>query len=119
MTRIVALAAAVLLTGGAIAGASEKTKVAMGKVTAVSGDSLSIKAGTETLTFAIDGTTKVLGKGLGTMAREKKAKGETFTITDGVANDDMVKVTYHDMGGGKLHAAQVNVVQKGMQNTKT
>ena len=45
------------------------------------------------------------------MMREKKAKGESFTFTDGVALDDLVKVVYHDVDG-KMHAAQVTVVQK-------
>jgi len=104
-----------LLAGTVAISAAEKTKTAMGKVTAVSGDSLSIMSGSQAMIFAVDATTKVLGKGLGTMANEKKAKHEPFTITDGVATDDMVKVTYHDLGGGKMHAAQVNVVEKSMK----
>jgi len=115
MTRIVALGAMLLLAGTVAISAAEKTKTAMGKVTAVSGDSLSITSGSQAMIFAVDATTKVLGKGLGTMANEKKAKHEPFTITDGVATDDMVKVTYHDLGGGKMHAAQVNVVEKSMK----
>jgi hypothetical protein len=59
----------------------------------------------------------VQGKGLSTLMQAKKAKGEAFTFTDGVAVDDMVKVSYHDMGG-KLHAAQVSVVQKHLSVTK-
>jgi hypothetical protein len=103
-----------LLLAGAVAiSAAEKTKTAMGKVTAVSGDSLSIMSGSQTMTFAVDATTKVLGKGLGTMASEKKAKNEPFTITDGVGTDDTVKVTSR-LGGGR-YAAQVNVVEKSMK----
>lgn len=116
MTRILALSAVLLLTVAASVGAADKTKTALGKVTSVSGDSLSIMSGSQTMTFAVDATTKVLGKGLGTMASEKKAKGQPFTITDGVANDDTVRVEYHDMGGGKLHAAEVHVVQKNLKS---
>ena len=115
MTRIVALGAMLLLAGAVAISAAEKTKTVQGKVTAVSGYSHSIMSGSQTMTFAVDAATKVLGKGLGTMASEKKAKNEPFTITDGVATDDTVKVTYHDMGGGKMHAAQVNVVEKSMK----
>ena len=81
MTRIVALGAMLLLAGTVAISAAEKTKTAMGKVTAVSGDSLSIMSGSQAMIFAVDATTKVLGKGLGTMANEKKAKHEPFTIT--------------------------------------
>jgi hypothetical protein len=116
MTRILALSAVLLLAGAATIGAADKTKTASGKVTAVSGDSLSIMSGSQTMTFAVDATTKVLGKGLGTLANEKKTKGEAFVITDGVANDDVVRVDYHDMGGGKLHAAAVHVVQKNLKS---
>ena len=119
MTRILALTAVVLLTVAATSRAADTTKTVSGKVTAVSGDSLSIMSGSQAMTFAVDAKTKVLGKGLGTMANEKKTKGEPFTITDGVANDDLVKVMYHDMGGGKLHAAEVHVVQKNLKSQVT
>lgn len=119
MTKILSLVFGVVLMvsfSSGVAAAADKTKVTQGKVTqgkvtAASNDSLTIEAGGKSLTFAVDGTTKVLGKGLSTMMQEKKAKGESFTFTDGVAVDDMVKVSYHDMDG-KLHAAQVTVVQK-------
>ena len=118
MQRIAALTATLMLTGAisvAIAAQKPKTMMAQGKVTAVTGDSLAIMKGSETMTFAVDASTKVLGKGLGTMANEKKAKGEPFTVADGVALDDIVKVTYHDVAG-KMHASQVNVVQKSMKS---
>jgi hypothetical protein len=115
MKKIVSFALALLLTGwvgGAFAAAEKpKTMTAQGKVTAATNDSLTIEDGSKTLTFTVDGSTKLLGKGLGTMMRQKKAKGESFTFTDGVAADDIVKVAYHDVDG-KLHAAQVTVVQK-------
>lgn len=114
MKKVIPLALGLLLTvwaGGAIADDKGKSMVAQGKVTAATNESLTIEDGSKTLTFAVDASTKLVGKGLSTMMREKKAKGETFTFTDGVAVDDMVKVVYHDMEG-KLHAAQVTVVQK-------
>ncbi len=114
MKKIIPLALGLLLTvwaGGAIADDKAKSMVAQGKVTAATNESLTIEDGSKTLMFAVDASTKLVGKGLSTMMREKKAKGESFTFTDGVAVDDMVKVVYHDMEG-KLHAAQVTVVQK-------
>ena len=77
-------------------------------------ESLTISHGADTMTFAVDSATKLVGKGIGTMASEKKAKNEPLTITDGVATDDMVKVTYHEMDG-KMHASQVTVVQKSLR----
>lgn len=119
MTKILSLAFGVVLmvSLSSAVTAADKTKLAQGKVTAATNDSLTIEDGGKSLTFAVDGSTKLLGKGLSTMMREKKAKGETFTFTDGVAVDDMVKVSYHDMDG-KLHAAQVTVVQKHLSATK-
>jgi hypothetical protein len=115
MKKVLSLALGVLLTvsAGAAIVAAEKTKTMLtqGKVTAATNDSLTIEAGSKSMTFAVDSSTKLQGKGLGTMMHEKKAKGESFTFTDGVAVDDIVKVSYHDMDG-KLHAAQVTVVQK-------
>ena len=114
MKRVLSLALGVLLTGwvgGTLAAEKAKTMVAQGKVTAATNESLTIEDGSKTLTFAVDASTKLVGKGLSTMMREKKAKGESFTFTDGVALDDLVKVVYHDVDG-KMHAAQVTVVQK-------
>jgi len=117
MKKIVSFAAALLLTGmvGSAFAVVEKPKtmMAQGKVTAVTNDSLTIEDGSKALTVAVDSSTKLLGKGLSTMMREKKAKNEPFTFTDGVAVDDIVKVVYHDVDG-KMHAAQVTVVQKNL-----
>jgi hypothetical protein len=121
MKRIVGLAAALLVTGAVgatLAAQKPKTMLAQGKVTAVTNDSLTVVQGSDTMTFTVDSTTKVVGKGVGTKANQMKAKNEPFTITDGVAMDDIVKVTYHEMDG-KMHAAQVTIVQKNMKSQVT
>jgi hypothetical protein len=118
MDTIARVGLAVLLAaalGASVAAQKPKTMTAQGRVTAVSGDSLTIAHGSDSLTFAVDTSTRVTGKGLGTMAREKKAKNEGLTITEAVAKDDLVKVTYHD-AAGKMHAAQVVVVEKALAN---
>jgi hypothetical protein len=118
MNKIVRLGVTLLLTGTlgvVVAAEKSKTTTVQGKVTAVTNDSLTISKGADTMTFAVDSATKLVGKGIGTMAAEKKAKNEPLTITDGVATDDMVKVTYHEMDG-KMHASQVTVVQKNLQS---
>jgi hypothetical protein len=118
MKRMVRLGVTLLLSGVvgvALAAQNPKTKTVQGKVTAVTNDSLTISHGADTMTFALDSATKLTGKGIGTMASEKKAKNEPLTITDGVATDDIVKVTYHEMEG-KMQASQVSIVQKNLQS---
>lgn len=114
MTRILAVSVVLLLAGAVTIDA--QTKPVTGKVTAVSGESLTIMSGAQSMTFAVDAKTKVLGKGLGTLANEKKNRNEPFLITDGVATDDTVKVNYVDAGGGKLQATEVHVIQKGLKS---
>jgi len=89
-------------------GAPAKTKTmnATGTVKSVSGDSLVVTSGAKDMTFTVDGTTKFVGKGLGT-----KAAGGKLTATDAVAANDRVRVAYHDMGG-TMHAATVTVTGK-------
>lgn len=110
---VLSVLAVVTVAGVGMLGA-DKAQMVQGKVTAVSNDSLAIMHGADTMTFTVDASTKVIGTGVSTLMREKKAKHETFVLTDGVGKDDMVKVTYHDMGGGTLHAATINVVQKSL-----
>jgi hypothetical protein len=109
-----AVVAAAMLTPAA---AADKAKTVQGKVTAVAGDSLTIAKGTESMTFTVDSTTKVVGKGLTTKSNEKAASGEKMTLSDSVATGDMVTVTYHEMDG-KMHAANVKITQKALSVTK-
>ena len=99
------------------AAADDKGKTVQGKVTAVSADSFTIAKGSESMTFAVDNTTKITGKGLTTKSNEKAAAGEKMTLTDSVATGDMVSVTYHDMDG-KMHAGSVKITQKALSTTK-
>ena len=114
MKRLVAVALTVLGLSVAVQGvavqaqaAKSKAMTAAGKVKAVTGTSLTISSAGKDMTFTVDGTTKFVGKGLGT-----KAKAGKLTATDAVATNDRVRVAYHDMGG-TMHAASVNVVSKG------
>jgi hypothetical protein len=91
-----------------------KTMSASGMVKTVSGTSLTITSGGKDMTFAIDNTTKFVGKGLSTKSREKGGK---ITAMDAVGMNDSVQVTYHDMGG-TMHAAQVRVNNKAMATKK-
>jgi hypothetical protein len=109
-----------VLTGSVTPATSEdkpeepKASTASGTVTAVSGTSLSIKTGSGETTFTVDSSTKVVGTGLGTKAREEAAAGKKTVITDFVKVGDTVNVSYHEMAGAK-QAAEVHVTRKAMK----
>jgi hypothetical protein len=85
-----------------------KTMSATGTVKSVSGNSLTISAaGGKEMSFAVDSTTKFVGKGLGT----KQAKQGKLTAPDAVAINDRVTVKYSDIGG-TMHASNVRVTSK-------
>ena len=97
----------------ATATAADKPKVVQGKVTAVAGDSVTVASGSESMTFGVDSTTKIIGKGLTTKTNEKAQKGQKLTLTDAVGNDDRVSVTYLE-ANGKMHASTIKVTQKAL-----
>lgn len=84
-----------------------KSMTASGTVKSVSDTSLTVTAGAKDMTFAIDNSTKFVGKGLGTKSRSGK-----LTASTAVGVNDRVSVTYHDMGG-TMHAASVRITAKG------
>ena len=120
MKNIARVAVALLMAGaiGAAAGAQEaKTSTVQGKVTAVTGSSVTIQHDSDTMTFVVDNTTKVIGKGVGTKREERAKAKEKFTILDAVETDDRVTVKYHEMDG-KMHASEVRITQKKLSATK-
>lgn len=84
---------------------------ATGKVTAVSATSLTISGSrgpaTFTQTFSVDASTKVFGRGAGTLA---KSKGGRIQLTDYVSTGDSVNVSYRKSGDA-LHASEVRVMK--------
>ncbi|MGH9386495.1 MAG: hypothetical protein ACRD2N_19650 [Vicinamibacterales bacterium] len=94
---------------------SNKVLRATGRVTAIAADSLTVQSGSASLTFAVDTQTKVEGKGVGTKTRAMRAEKKSPAITDFVGEADSVTVDYHDMGGGKLHAAKVSIRVKSFK----
>jgi hypothetical protein len=83
---------------------AEDTKHADGKVTAITGTSLSIGA----QTFVIDAKTDVIGRGAGTAAAKA---GGRVPVTTLIGVGDTVTVSYHDVGG-KLQASRIRVTAK-------
>lgn len=63
---------------------------------------------TFTQAFTIDPKTRVIGKGVGTMA---SSKGGRIAITDAVAVGDSVGVWYRTAGPDTLHATEVHVTK--------
>lgn len=113
MKRFVVVALAVLGLSIAVEAQKTKTATASGVVKSVSATSLTVTSGAKEMTFTIDSTTKFVGKGLGTKAQKGK-----LTAMDAVGSNDRVTVTYHDMGGGTMHAANVRVNSKAMAPKK-
>jgi hypothetical protein len=87
------------------------TLKAAGVVSAVTGNSLVIKADSGDVTFTIDAKTEVVASGAGTATRAKKAAGEKTVITDFVGVGDTVAVNYTEAGGTKT-AKSVRVTTK-------
>lgn len=114
MRSALATGVVVLLTlAVGTATAAEKSKSAMGKVTAVAADSVTIAQGTAPMTFVVDGTTKIIGKGLTTKTNEKAAKGEKLDLKEAVGTDDRVTITYTEVDG-KMHATVIKITQKAL-----
>ena len=85
-----------------------KTLTAMGTVTEVATDSMTVKGKTETWTFTIDKETSVTAKGATTKTLELKREGKGTKLTDFVKAGDAVTVNYHEVGAAK-HASNVRV----------
>jgi hypothetical protein len=99
----------VATASGGPSAAGPPTESSEGTVDAVTANSLSISGsrsgGTFKQSFVIDGGTKVIGVGAGTL---DAAKGGKMVITDYVGKGDRVTVTY-DKKGDALHAVEVRV----------
>ena len=91
--------------------ASDTTKTAKGTVKTVAADSLTVTdAAGKDWTFDIDAKTKVVAAGGTHKTAETKSMGKSPQIVDVVKADSKVTVKYHEMEGGKMHAAEVRVL---------
>jgi len=85
-----------------------KALKAMGTVSALASDSVTVKGKTESWTFTVDKDTVVVAKNASHKMQQLKADGKPSMVTDFVKMNDNVTVTYHDMGATK-HAAEIRV----------
>jgi hypothetical protein len=110
MTRIFASLLVLGLVLVAPTFAADSTKTAKGTVKAVAVDSLTVTdSAKKDWTFAVDNKTKVIASGGSHKTAETKAAGKTPEITDVVKEGASVVVDYHELEGGKMHAAKVRV----------
>jgi ABC-type Fe3+-hydroxamate transport system substrate-binding protein len=111
MTRVLASLLVLGLVLVSPAFAADSTKTAKGTVKTVAADSVTVtdSAGKD-WTFAVDNKTKVIASGGSHKTAETKAAGKTPLITDVVKTGASVVVKYHEMDGGKMHAASVRVM---------
>ncbi len=99
-------------SGVGMPGLGQAARTLEGIVSEVSGATLGITpAKGEPVTFMVDAKTRVIGQGLGTMAKEKETVGAKVTLGDAVAVGDTVRVTY-TLSGDMKHATAVRVVKK-------
>lgn len=92
-----------------------KTIRVTGRVVSVEAESITVRPGNETLTLAVDTSTRVTGKGVGTKVRSLKAANKSAQITDLVEQNDSVVVEYQDGGSGTLRATRVDVRVKAFK----
>ena len=79
--------------------AAQDTKSARGTVTAVSGDSITVKVAERELKFAVDPKTQLIASGAGTAERRAEAAGKPGPrIGDFVKTGDAVEVSYQETG---------------------
>lgn len=94
----------------------QKTKATTesGVVSAVSGNSLTIKGKAGETTFTVDGKTVVSGTGFGSAGKKITDTGGKPTLGEFVHSGDSVSVTYHDTGVAKM-ATNVRVTKKALK----
>ena len=89
--------------------AAQQEKTARGTVTAIAGNTLSVKAGTSEMKFAVDAKTIVTAEGGSTANRAAAEKGSGPKLSELVKVGDAVEVSYHETGAA-LHAVRVRRV---------
>ncbi len=114
MKRAVVFALAALLVLPLAAGAQEKW--VRGEVTAVTGNSFTIKAADGSMTFAIDASTDIVAPGGATATKEARKFGKEGTTLDKVIKaGDMVEVHYKDAAGTMM----ATEIRGGIQGAPT
>jgi hypothetical protein len=91
-----------------------KATTESGVVSAVSGNTVTVKGKAGETTFTVDAKTVVSGTGFGSAGRKITDAGGKPTLTEFVHSGDSVTVTYHDTGVAKM-ATNVRVTKKALK----
>ena len=111
MNRLITGALCALLVGIPCAARAQDTKTVQGTVTAISGDSLTVKVADKTMTFKVDAKTRTTAPGGTTKTRAANTEGKAGpTLNEVVKAGQGVEVAYHEQG---MHAASVRVLPSG------
>jgi hypothetical protein len=95
------------LTAQAVA---QETRTARGTVTAVGGDSITVKVAEKELKFMVDPKTVLMATGAGTADRKADAAGKPgLRVADFVKTGDAVEVSYQETGS-TMHASRIRKV---------
>lgn len=97
--------ALVLGSGSALA---QPTKTVTGTITSIAADAVTVKAGGQDMTFAVDSKTRVIAPGAGTKGRAAEAQGKAgASVTGLLKTGQAVEVRYHEQG---MHAASIRTI---------
>jgi hypothetical protein len=86
---------------------------ARGSVTDVAVDSITVKGDNE-WKFMIDSKTVVIGRGVGTMTKQMKEKGQAPTVKDLVGVGDTVVVSFKEVAGA-MQASEIRIAAKAVK----
>jgi preprotein translocase subunit YajC len=100
---IVGIALAVCLALGLPTAQAQETAWVRGTVAAIAGDTITVKVGTQDMTFNVDKSTRVIARGAGTAEKQAEQKGaEGVKIGALLKVGEGVEVHYKDMGTTKM-----------------
>ena len=106
------LAALSVFWGPAASTFAADAKVAKGTITAIGGQSLTVKVGDRDMAFDVDNATRVTARGASTKATRLAATGKTGPhLADVLRTGQAVAVTYSDMAGS-YHASDITAIPK-------
>ena len=112
---IVGLAVAVVVSlslASTTVSAQDKASTAKGVVSAVAGDTLTVKVAGKDMAFTVDANTNIVARGAGTATKEAKKEGmKGPKLADVVKAGDEVDVSYKT-AAGKMTASSVRVTKK-------
>ena len=101
-----------VIWGPAASALAQDAKVAKGTISAIGGQSLTVKVGDQDLAFKVDSRTIVQARGASTKASRLAASGKPGPrLIDVLQPGQTVAVTYSDLAGS-LHASEIKAIPK-------